>query len=260
MCTLIALHRWYAAAPLVVAANRDEFLERPSRGPALRPTPRGRVLSPLDSRAGGTWLGLNSDGVFAALTNRPCASPDPRFRSRGLLVSDALDAESAAEAVEKIEKVIQQPHNPFNFFVADGERAFAISYDGSGRRFELGAGVHVIGNADLAAPDTPKLGVLRAQVEAAAGAPLEGALDALAEVCRSHDGGDPLRDACVHAGAYGTRSSTLLCLADDPDRNAYRYADGPPCRTPYEDFTPLLRDLRVDSRYVEGESPARRMS
>ena len=36
MCTLIALHRCYPDASLVVAANRDEYLDRPAEGPALR--------------------------------------------------------------------------------------------------------------------------------------------------------------------------------------------------------------------------------
>ncbi|MGH0029521.1 MAG: NRDE family protein, partial [Myxococcota bacterium] len=94
MCTLIVLHRCFEAAPLVVAANRDEYLDRPTEGPALRETARGdgRVVAPRDARAGGTWLGLNENGLFAAITNRRCESPDPDRRSRGLIVMDALSA------------------------------------------------------------------------------------------------------------------------------------------------------------------------
>ena len=81
-----------AGAPLVVAANRDEYLDRPAEGPALRQLASGRVLASRDARAGGTWLGLSETGLFAALTNRPCPEPDPQRRSRGLLVHDALAA------------------------------------------------------------------------------------------------------------------------------------------------------------------------
>ena len=75
MCTLIALHRCVPGLPLVIAANRDEFFERPASGPALRDTATGPIIAPVDRRAGGTWLGLNPAGVFAAVTNRPCPEP-----------------------------------------------------------------------------------------------------------------------------------------------------------------------------------------
>src|SRR5262249_10657645 len=91
-CTLIALHHCIDRAPLVIAANRDEFLDRPAEGPALREIAGGRIVAPRDVRAGGTWLGVNALGVFAALTNRRTSEPDPVRRSRGLLVLDALEA------------------------------------------------------------------------------------------------------------------------------------------------------------------------
>ena len=45
MCTLIALHRTVPGASLVVAANRDEFYDRPAEGPALRSTPSGTATA-----------------------------------------------------------------------------------------------------------------------------------------------------------------------------------------------------------------------
>ena len=70
MCTLIAIHRTVTGAPLVVAANRDEYLDRPAEGPSIHEKPGGPVLAPRDVRAGGTWLGINPMGVFAGVTNR----------------------------------------------------------------------------------------------------------------------------------------------------------------------------------------------
>ncbi|MCE7958558.1 MAG: hypothetical protein DYH06_11570, partial [Acidobacteria bacterium ACB2] len=85
MCTLVALHRCVPGAHLWVAANRDEFLARPAAGPALRDGRAGAIVAPLDLQAGGTWWGLNAQGVFAAVTNRPAPRPDPALRSRGQL-------------------------------------------------------------------------------------------------------------------------------------------------------------------------------
>lgn len=243
MCTLIALHRCVPGAPLVVAANRDEFRERPAAPPALRRTPAGLAVMPLDLRAGGTWLGLNASGLFAAVTNRRGSEPDPGRRSRGLLVIDALDAASAAQARERLETLEPDAYNPFNLFVADRDAAFALTCGESAHLLDLAPGVHVVGNVDPRAA-SPKTERLAKKVERAASARPEQILDALAAVCREHDGdGDPLQDACVHAGGYGTRSSTLLCLSDDASQSTLRFAAGNPCRSDYADFTPLLRGL-----------------
>jgi uncharacterized protein with NRDE domain len=261
MCTLIALHRCIPGVPLVVAANRDELEGRPSEGPALRDTPLGAVVAPLDVQAGGTWLGLSARGLFAAITNRRCEAPDPSRRSRGLLVLEALGAASAAEAADAALATPAHAYNPFNLFVADASRAFAITYGTAAKCLELAPGAHVIGNTDLTLPAPPKLARLGGQVERLAAAPGLRLLDQLAELCRGHDGGGaPGDDACVHAGRYGTRSSTLLRLAADEDASTLLFADGPPCRTAYHDFTPLLHELRRESGRAEGEPRARRAS
>jgi len=244
----------------VIAANRDEFLDRPSEGPALRETPHGLIVAPRDERAGGTWLGLNAAGVFAAITNRPSSEPDARRRSRGLLVMDALRWPRADEAAERlqIESLQHGAYNPFNLFVADSESCVLFTYEEAPRRFDLEPGAHVIGNVDPAAERTPKLAALDRAADRVADASGDGALDALADLCRTHTGGDnALDDTCVHAGGYGTRSSTLLQLAADEDDRVFRYADGAPCCTEYEDYTPLLRDLRHASGYAEGETATR---
>jgi uncharacterized protein with NRDE domain len=253
MCTLITLHRCVAGAPLVVAANRDEFHERPSEGPALRAAPHGMIAAPRDKRAGGTWLGMSSTGVFAAVTNRRSDEPDPTRRSRGLLVLEALAAPSAQAAAERFERLAERAYNPFNLFVADAASAHVVTYAERASRIDLEPGAHVIGNAHPAEA-TPKIARLRAEVERVAAGPASGVLDALAGVCRSHEGADALAATCVHAGAYGTRSSTLLRLGDAPGDDVLLYAAGPPCRCDYRDFTPLLRELGLDSPGSEGDS------
>ncbi|HLT35932.1 MAG TPA: NRDE family protein, partial [Enhygromyxa sp.] len=94
MCTIIAALQVWPGRPLVVAANRDEALDRPAIDPrvwAPGEVAARRVLAPRDLRAGGTWLGVNDAGLFVGITNRR-AIPDPRRRSRGELVFEALGA------------------------------------------------------------------------------------------------------------------------------------------------------------------------
>lgn len=244
MCTLIALHRCFPEAPLVIAANRDEFLDRPAEAPALRRFGARTVLAPRDIRAGGTWLGLNDARLFAGITNRPSQKPDPSRRSRGLIVADALRCATAEQAAELLARLPAAAYNPFNLFVADDRDAFVATYEETSRVTALGPGAHVIGNADPDALDVPKVARLMAVAERVAAGSVAWALDALAETCRTHDAGaSKLEDTCIHAGSYGTRSSTLLRRGPDPEADELRFADGPPCRQRYDDLTPLLREL-----------------
>jgi uncharacterized protein with NRDE domain len=251
MCTLIAFHRCFADAPLVVAANRDEFLDRPTEGPALRETSTAsaqrqgrsasratRVVAPRDLRAGGTWLGVSESGLFAAITNRRCDTPDPERRSRGWLVMEALAEPNAERAADRFASLPEAAYNPFNLFVADGDSAHLVTYADRAQRRNLTAGPHVIGNLH---PDesSPKLERLRTRVDELARGPVPSA-DALATMCRTHADSSPLESTCVHAGEYGTRSSTLLWIGAQP---ALRYAEGAPCAASYRDLTPLLHDL-----------------
>ncbi len=261
MCTLVAIHRRVPGAPLVVAANRDEYFDRPSEPPALRSTPCGPVVAPRDLRAGGTWMGLNGFGVFAAVTNRRSKSIDPSRRSRGLVVMDLLTAASATQAAALLESLPEGAYNSFNALVVDAERIFCLVYQETPRLVDLGPGVHVIGNADPNAPDVPKLARVRERAQKASGLPRERVLAELAEACREHDaGGSPLDDTCVHAEGYGTRSSALLLLAESDEESRLLFADGPPCRNEYRDFTPLLRELSETASYASGETATRKAS
>jgi uncharacterized protein with NRDE domain len=244
MCTLIVFHRCFADAELVVAANRDEYLERPAEPPALHVWHGRRVLAPRDARAGGTWLGTNEAGVFAALTNRPNPRPDATRRSRGLLVADALGCGSALEAAERLGTLAARAYNPFNLLVCDARDAFVVVYEEKPEAWRLGAGAHVIGNGDPNSRRLPKVARLLDQAEAIGRGPSADALPALERLCAAHrDDGNPLESTCIHAGAYGTRSSTLLRRGADPRRDAFRFASGPPCQQAYDDFTPLLAQL-----------------
>ena len=240
----------------MIAANRDECSGRPSEGPALRDTANGIILAPRDVRAGGTWLGVTSSGLFAAVTNRFCAAPDPSRRSRGLLVLDALSAGSASDAAGKFERLPVDTYNPFNLFLADRDTAHVVSYAGAPERFDLQPGAHVIGNA-RPGDGTPKLERQRKQAEEVAHIPVHRVLDRLADICRDHEGEDARAATCVHGSAYATCSSTLLRMDAQPGSGELRYLEGTPCTSEYEDFTPLLWRLGLQSGSITGESTVR---
>ena len=270
MCTLIVIHRHVPGVPLLVAANRDEYLDRLAAPPAIwdvlpANSNQTTILAPRDLRAGGTWLGLNSNNVFAALTNRPVSVPDTTRRSRGHLVLDALGYASAGKAAAAFESLRSDQYNPFNLLVADLNEAFAIVCNNGAVRVErLAAGVHVIGNAEPNDALHPKTNRVRMAAEELASDSNIQILDGLAELCRSHEGTEskigPLGATCVHLDGYGTRSSILLRLGEDSEQNELLHAEGAPCAHPYEDSTPLLHELSQMASYSGAGSRERELN
>jgi hypothetical protein len=131
---------------LAVAANRDEALARPSTPPNRRGADPW-VFAPRDEEAGGTWIGYNEAGLFAALTNRWTRDPDAGDRSRGLLVREALDRPDATAALEYVRAELDiRPYEPFHLVVADADRALVVEHDATDSVMDLAPGVYVVGN------------------------------------------------------------------------------------------------------------------
>src|SRR5258708_22195062 len=88
---------------MVLVANRDESVERAWDPPAAWWPDLPGVIAGRDRTAGGTWMGLNSHGVTAAVLNRPGSlGPAEGKRSRGELPLRALAETTAADAIEAI--------------------------------------------------------------------------------------------------------------------------------------------------------------
>lgn len=91
MCLIALAYKVHPRFPLIVAANRDEFLDRPAETARFWPDAPD-ILAGRDLQAGGTWLGITRQGRFAAITNhRDLHHPAPPGPSRGLLVRAALE-------------------------------------------------------------------------------------------------------------------------------------------------------------------------
>lgn len=128
MCLLAVLFRVHPEAPLVIAANRDEWFTRPTEPmQVLRPA-IPRVLGGRDALAGGTWLAVNEHGLCAGLTNRPAiGGRDPSRRSRGELPLMLAEHARAEEAVAEFrEKIHCSEYNPCWLLVGDREALFYI--------------------------------------------------------------------------------------------------------------------------------------
>lgn len=246
MCTIIVARRSEPDQPLLVGANRNEFLNRPASPPSLRKTASGSVemLAPRDDRAGGTWLGINEHGLFVGLTNRFGPPTHAGRRSRGELVSLALEGRDARRAAELVDELPADSFNGFHLVAVDPEEMFVVVSDGelmtathSNRRLtvvtELGFG---------AAHNRRKYRLwpkLRAWLA-------EDRMDpsALREVLGDREPGGGLEAVCVEMPeyGYGTRSSTIIGWGGRGDAT-FLHAHGSPCEVPYEDYGEELQSL-----------------
>jgi uncharacterized protein with NRDE domain len=128
MCLIALGVRVLTEWPLVVAANRDEYYDRPSSPPQLL-AKAPQVVGGRDVRAGGTWLGINEHGVVFAIANRATAQGErPDRPSRGRLCLEALHWPSGIEAVKHVaDLAARETFNAFNVIAADRTGAWLVS-------------------------------------------------------------------------------------------------------------------------------------
>ncbi|MBO6933793.1 MAG: NRDE family protein [Deltaproteobacteria bacterium] len=262
MCTIIVVHRVHSIIPVIVAANRDEFYARTAAPPELRGHTVGgaRVVAGRDLRSGGTWLGATGSGVFAAITNqRTWVMPEPRPRSRGAIVGEALEAGSPEAIDAYLDSLEPGLTLPFNLIYGDAERlTVAYGRDDAIERVDLGRGVHVLANDRLGSVHMPKADRARERVKPIArdgwcalrsklmeiladdGVPDVDVPEPPAESRFDADLVRRLQALCIRTPEYGTVSSTLMALGEEAVLE-HCYADGPPGDVPFEDVTGLYR-------------------
>lgn len=243
MCLLAVQYRLVPEAPILVAANREEFYNRPSQVPSIQ-SGKPRVLSGLDLQAGGTWLGVNQHGLFVAVCNRPKMTPVPAPRSRGTLCREMLRAGSARKAMDMaMDELSTGRYEGCNFVAVDVESGWAIHGGDEVEAVELPEGLSVISSMDLNDHRDERGRMARRLLTLQT---LDSPVKFLAVASKvfARAPSPPGRPSMVLRGnEKGTVSSTLLALGKKPRDAIYQFAAGSPDETKYEDFSPLLRDI-----------------
>lgn len=149
MC-LIAF-RWQpdAARPLIMAANRDEFHDRPTTALAWWRWPEG-PLAGRDEKAGGTWLAADRTGRFAAITNFRDPKAGSGERSRGELPLAWLDSDRKAGEFAHDLHARRHAWGPFNLVFGDFMELWNVGTHAEPDPVE--PGIHALSNHLL---DTP---------------------------------------------------------------------------------------------------------
>ncbi|CAN5469588.1 NRDE family protein [soil metagenome] len=129
MCLILFAWDVHPQYKLVLLGNRDEFYRRPTaKADFWNDAPE--VFAGRDLQAGGTWMGLNKNGKFSAVTNYrdfERFKPSTGFRSRGALVADYLKEEKSAEDYGKILEKEPELYDGYNLLTGDFQNLFFFS-------------------------------------------------------------------------------------------------------------------------------------
>ena len=245
MCTIVILNRPDNAWPILIAANRDERLDRPWLFPAAHWPDRPDVVAGQDELAGGSWLGINASGVVAAVLNREgTLGPEAGKRSRGELVLDALDYPDALDAAEALSALDSRAYRPFNLVVTDNRDAFLLTHRGGDTAVAVEPLPEGLSMVTAMERDDPASSRIRFYRPRFLGSPTpdpdsdewagwEAILASRDREAESGPGGamfiDPV--AGVAQGEFGTVSSSLIALPAIERaeiRPIWRFASGPP--------------------------------
>jgi uncharacterized protein with NRDE domain len=225
MCLILFAYRQHADYPLVVIANRDEYYARPTRNAHWWPD--ADIFAGRDLEAGGTWLGINQRGHFAAVTNvREPGGMKPGKQSRGELTRTYLAGSGQAEDYLQQLSTRDQDYAGFNLLLGDLQGLWFYSNRDHGIR-PIDPGVYGISNGRFDEP-WPKLSSGKQELEAM----LNGDINAgeLIEILTDHrvahdqelpSTGVPLdierllSSRFIRSPEYGTRACSVVLMTND---------------------------------------------
>jgi uncharacterized protein with NRDE domain len=228
MCLILFAWRAHPRYRLVMAANRDEFHQRPTAAAGFW-SDHPDLLAGRDLQAGGTWLGVTRSGRFAAVTNfrEPVTPEVPLEHSRGSLVTDYLTGTRDPAAHARGVLASGPEYRGFSLLLGDADGLVYVS-NRDGTPLPVDAGCHGLSNHRLDT-DWPKVRSGRRRLERL----LDGEeiqADSLLDMLTDRGqapGVMPTRldDEAVRrhlmdhffilSPVYGTRSSTVLLIQLD---------------------------------------------
>ena len=136
---------------LVIAANRDEFYERPT-AQAQFWEDHSDILAGRDLMLMGTWLGMTKSGRFAALMNYRDPHLERQLKtSRGEIVTNYLASNQSPETFLKTLSEGRNNYAGFNVLVGNSDRLFYYN-NIQDELFQISSGTHALSNHFLNTP------------------------------------------------------------------------------------------------------------
>jgi uncharacterized protein with NRDE domain len=210
VCLIALAWKVRADLPLIVAANRDEFYDRPTRA-AQAWDDAPHVIGGRDLRAGGSWLAVARGGRFAAVTNIRYAQIESG-PSRGALVADYIKGDEPPLAF--LDRVAAHARDYAGFHLIAGDRETLAHFSNADERPSLiEPGLFGVSNAPPAV-EWPKVALARDAVAAVLAHPPDQIAEELLDFL-STSRGKPIESEVFVSfpeRGYGTRSSTVVII------------------------------------------------
>jgi uncharacterized protein with NRDE domain len=225
VCLLFIAYKSHPRYPLILAANRDEFYDRPTKAAAFWDE-RSDVLAGRDLKEGGAWLGITRGGRIAAITNfRDLGALKVDAPSRGHLVGDYLLGNDGPEEYLRDLRDRAGAYSGFNIVVGQVDDLYYFS-NMEGTILKIPEGAHGLSNhfLDTPWPKVERGKELMGQVLSKDEEPsFEAIFGVLADRSRPDDSMLPdtgigieweriLSPIFVETEGYGTRSSTIILV------------------------------------------------
>ena len=227
MCLILFAYQVHPIYKLIVAANRDEFLGRPT-SPVHFWEDRPDILAGRDLEKMGTWMGVTTTGRFAALTNYrdPKEATDGK-RSRGELVTEALKHKGNLKAYMEDLGGRKDLYPGYNLLAGDGNELFYFSNKGQELK-KIVPGIYGVSN-HLLNTDWPKVQKGKAGMSKIINGEEDGLVADLLNMLQNTDQAPDellphtgvslewerrLSPLFIKSENYGTRSSTIMLMSD----------------------------------------------
>ena len=226
MCLILFAYNQHPKYKLVLAANRDEFFNRPTLV-ADYWTDDQNILGGRDIVSSGTWLGMTKTGKFIAITNYR----DPKLESkdllsRGLLSRNYLTNDQRADSFLLEVSESKDQYAGFNLLLSDDKFNSFFHYSNMpDTRTQIETGVHGLSNHLLNTP-WPKVSKGKESLSTLLKRPsfkLDDLLNLLKNDTLAPDSDLPdtgisydlekkLSPVFISMKGYGTRSSTVILM------------------------------------------------
>lgn len=243
MSLLAIVYHLVPEAPILVAYNREGFFDRLYPAPSIQ-SGKPRILASLDQQSGGTYLGINQNGMLVGVVPRRKPNAPVKPRSRGALARELLKARSARQAVDLAMTELQTNLYPgVNFVIADSDFGWVVESGRENVVSDLDQGLAIIGEHGLDNPRDDRSNMARRLLTLQT---LDSPVKFLAIASKvfARNSIEPGRPSMVvREPNYGTISSTLVSLGSKPRDAIYQYSNGSPDQSKFEDYSPLLRDI-----------------
>ena len=152
MCLLLIANKIHQDYKLIIAANRDEFYDRPALKASFREE-SPELLAGKDLEGGGTWLGITKTGRFSAITNYRDFNREIKKNAptRGKLTVDFLLGNDNPEKYSKVLREKAQEYNGYNLVYGFIDELYYYSNE-TNLVVKLEPGLYGLSNALLNTP------------------------------------------------------------------------------------------------------------